>query len=63
MKCSICGKPGVICFSAWPDAGEYCLCEEHITESHLWKIQKSAQRRAQSAFRNSSEAVEVTKAS
>lgn len=49
MKCYFCDKPGSICFSAWPDQDNLCLCDEHITDAHLLKVQRLLRAKSRTA--------------
>jgi hypothetical protein len=47
MKCYFCDNIGAICFSTWPDEDNLCLCEKHITDAHLFKIQRMLKAKSQ----------------
>jgi len=47
MKCYFCDKIGTIIFSTWPDAEDLCLCDDHITDAHLFKIQRMLKAKSQ----------------
>ncbi len=40
MKCVICGKKACIGFDSWPQSETMGLCEEHMTEVNIWRLQR-----------------------
>ncbi len=40
MKCIICGKEACIGFDSWPQSETLGLCEGHMTEVNIWRLQR-----------------------
>ena len=41
MKCVICGKKACVAFGSWPESETMGLCEEHLSEVNIWRLQRT----------------------